>query len=267
MDKMQRPLFFALTLLGFVLAGVFMSQAAPDDEPEEDFKIERNDHKKDKKPTLRFLNENKDFLRAQLDLLRRIARDRDGEAEILSDRDLMFRDMLSDILAAQDTVAIERAKMEQWELMQSVTELGELEAQMDLMAKLLDEQQQRLALLEDDFVGRQETAIVLLIKGFPADGPAALVFGQAENGRLTVPLTEAQRASLAQGGIAQIFHEFVEPRELSWDLTFEGEGWSDRPAQTLTVTPARDRMTFVQLDLEQLEATSNLALATTTWER
>jgi len=208
-------------------------------------KVERADHDRPDKPTLRFLSENRDFLRAQLDRLRQIRVERDGEATVLSDRHLMFRGMLADILAAQDTLAAEQDVVDRRELLDRIGDLAGLEEQLDLVEGLLDEQETRLLQLERDFVGRQETALVFLVQGLPADAePTGLVLTAGDGSVVRVPLGAAQRDALRRGGVAQIYHEFVEPRDQTLTLELDGVA-----THTIPFSPARDRINFVQIDL------------------
>jgi len=83
-----------------------------------------------------------------------------------------------------------------------------------------------------------------------------------------VPLTAQQQASLAQGGIAQIYHEFVEPREHAYAVSFEGEGWAGVAPVVVAVMAARDRLTFLELDLSRLDGSQDTAgLLTSIWYR
>jgi hypothetical protein len=54
-----------------------------------------------------------------------------------------------------------------------------------------------------------------------------------------VDLSTEQRSSLEQGGIAQVFHEFVEPREHVFAVSFAGSSWIDAPPVSVTVETAR----------------------------
>jgi hypothetical protein len=254
---------------GFLMVTLHLPASVLSQGPGQEVEVERVKPANGKHPSLRFLKENRDFLRAQLDLLRQTVLEREGNVDLLSDRHLLFQEMLSAILAAQDTVATEQDRMDQWELLASVRDLADLEAQLDLMQLLLDEQQNRLVQLEADFVGRQETALVILLRGYPEeDGPAAVIFAEEGQSTLRVPLSEGDRAALRAGGVAQVFHEFVEPREHRWSITFEGDGWSERAPDPLVLEPARDRMTFVQLELGPLRPSGpEVATLTTVWEK
>jgi hypothetical protein len=176
--------------------------------------------------------------------------------------------MSAAIAAAQDTIGAESALAAQRSLLASVTELGDLEASLDLMDSLLVDQRQRLLWLEQDFLGHQETALVIVIHGWPArDVPVAISIG--EDGEVSrTPLSDEQRASLARGGIAQIYHEFVEPRTHALEVRLHGGAWDGVPASVVTLDAARDRLTFLELDLGRLDrAQASQGLITRTWYR
>jgi hypothetical protein len=255
----------SLLCLILCLTGLAGSAAAQTDaQAPAEVQVKREDPDEGKLPTLRFLRENRDFLRAQLDLLRQTVKQRDGQAQVLGERDLMFKDMLKDILAAQDTVSVERARMDQWTLLESVRQLGDLEGQLDLMESLLGDQQQRLTQLEADFVGLQQTALVILLRGTQESAPTAVLLQEDGEAPLRVALTDDDRQALAAGGIAQLFHELVEPRALSLTVSFEGTGWADQPPRQVDLEPERDRLTFLELDLD---GWSDAAGWTSTWAR
>jgi hypothetical protein len=132
------------------------------------------------------------------------------------------------------------------------------------MDSLLVDQRTRLLWLEKDFIGHQETALVIVIRGLPAhDLPTGISI--AEEGDVThVALTDADRASLAKGGIAQIYHEFVEPRTHALQVKLEGGAWDTRPASVVTLEATRDHLTFLQLDLGNSE---QAALNSRVWYR
>ena len=68
--------------------------------------------------------------------------------------------------------------------------------------------------------GQQQTALVLLLKGHPAEGaPAALTIAFEDSTVLDITLTPEQRSALANGGIAELHHGFIEPREQVMELS------------------------------------------------
>lgn len=233
--------------------------------------VKRARPKGPKHPSLQFLKDHRVFIRARLDLLRtQTTRVRTDDAELLDERFLLLRELAAAIAAARDTVSAEHALTAERELLASVTQLGELEDQLSLMEKLLAEQRRRLLMLEEDFLGHQETALVILLKGLSDKSrvPDEVVLTQ-DNDVVRVGLTPVQRQSLLQGGIAQIYHEFVEPREHVFVVSFTGsDGWAEAEPVAVTVAAARDRLTFLELDLSHLDRDREASgLLTTVWYR
>ena len=237
----------------------------PTDSVIETLEVKREEIKAPEHESLRFLKDHRVFVRAQLDRLRtQVTREHTAGAEILDARYLKLQEMSAAIAAAQDTIGGQQARAAQQSLLHSVTDLGKLEASIDQMDSLLAGEAKRLLWLEKDFLGHQETALVIVIRGLPAhDLPAGLSISEA--GDIThVALSDSDRLSLAQGGIAQIYHEFVEPRTHALQVKLEGGVWDTRPASVITLEAQRDRLTFLELDLSRPEQAS---LNTRVWYR
>ena len=220
-------------------------------------------------PSLRFLKDNRVFLRAQLDHLRlEIHLDRDGAASTLDPRYLTLQEMAAAIAAARDTVAGTGEDLDRRRLLTSVAQVADLEMQLELMDSLLSDQRQRLGWLEKDFLGRQETALVVLVRGHAGGrAPAGLVLRE-ENETLHVDLSPEQRASLERGGIVQIDHRLVEPRDHTLTVAFTGEEWEGNEVAALEVAAPRDRLTFLELDLAALDPDKPAGhLAAKVWQR
>ena len=212
--------------------------------------VERVRPKKDKMPTLRFLKENRDFIRARYDLLRQKPGGGSGEAGEIDPRFLAYQEMLRNLFAARDSVGAAGDSLARQQLLASITQLGRLEDQLDLMDRLLAEQRTRLGVLQDDFTGRQRTALVVVLSGYPAAAGVDRVSIKLEDGdTLSVPLTDAHRASLRKGGVVQVFHGFVEPRSQVIEVAIAGDRWPAGDTGFVTLDPARDRLTLLRLDL------------------
>jgi len=271
-------LFFVLTAWAAASAWTSVGAAggeppaaaeAPADSVVETLEVERDDTQDPKHPSLRFLKDHRVFVRAQLDKLRlRVTRERTGDAALIDERFLHLQEMSEAIAAARDTIGSEQALAAQRSLFASVTELGTLEASLDLMDSLLVDQRDRLLWLERDFLGHQETALVIVIRGVPhGDVPQQIVIREDQD-VTRVELTPAQCASLAQGGIAQIYHEFVEPRAHAIQVRLEGGAWNTSPASVVALETARDRLTFLELDLSRLDREQAAqGLVTRVWYR
>ena len=235
----------------------------------ETLEVERDETKAPKQPSLRFLKDHRVFVRSQLDKLStRVTREHTSNAALIDERFLHLQEMSEAIAAARDTIGAEQALASERALFASVGQLATLEASLNLMDSLLTDQRNRLLWLERDFLGHQETSLVIVIRGVP-DGnvPERIVISE-ELDITRVELTAEQCASLAQGGIAQIYHEFVEPRAHSIEVRLEGNAWSASPASVVTLDAARDRLTFLELDLSRLDREqANQGLVTRVWYR
>ena len=225
--------------------------------------VERVKPQKEKYATLRFLKENRDFIRARYDLVREKSRSEVGAGGEIDPRFLAYRRMLADILAAQDSVSgAEEARARQ-QLLASVQDLGRVEAQLDQMDRLLAGQQARLATIERDFTGRQRTELAIVLSAQPgAPRVTQVTLGLDDRGTLSIPLTAEQSDALERRGIVQLFHGRIEPREQLIEVGLDAaaaapaSGW-------ITIDPARDRLTFLRLDIPA--ATAAGTLRATTW--
>ncbi|NOT32931.1 MAG: hypothetical protein HOP12_02040 [Candidatus Eisenbacteria bacterium] len=228
--------------------------------------VDRIKPQKLKLPMLRFLKENRDFIRAQFDLLRQKPLEGEGLAADVDPRFLEWGQMLARILADRDSVSLADNERQRRELFASITELGQLEGQLDQMERLLAEQRGRLQRLQDDFTGDQRTALVVVLSGYPQGIPVSGVTVTLEDGaRLTVPLTESQRTSLQQGGVVQVFHGFVEPREQVIQIALGAEA-VDGSIGYVSLEPVRDRLTFLRLDLSTVRPDQGApSIEATTW--
>jgi hypothetical protein len=225
--------------------------------------VERLEHKEPKHVTVQLLIENRDFFRGRLDdLLMATRLHRSGEAQEIDPRFLRYRDMLAAILAAKDSAQASEEWIRRRELLESVGALVELETEMDEMETLLGDQRDRLVWLEEDFVGRQETSLVLLLSGVPAIGSPHTVILRDDTGEtIRVTLSDRDREALAAGGTTELLHEFVEPRFHAYELSFEGPGWSAASPFEIAVEPERDRLTFLELDVAGANASGAAPIA------
>jgi hypothetical protein len=236
----------------------------------ETVEVERKELKGPKHPSLQFLKDHHVFIRARLEELRtKTTTVRSGDAEMLDERFLRLKAMSEAIAAARDTVSSQHLATGARDTLSSVAQLAELEAQLDVIEQILADQRRRLLFLEEDFLGHQETALVILVKGLSGKPhvPESIVLTD-QNDVVHVDLTPVQRASLQQGGIAQVYHQFVEPREHLLEVGFTGGRWSESPPVAVKVEAARDRITFLELDLSSIDASAGqFGLATTVWHR
>ena len=242
---------------------------AGDEDTRETTEVRRADHEERKHDSLRFLRSNRAFLRAQFDQLRLLTGyERDGEADLIDERLLGIDAMSGEVAAARDTVAGELHYAATRGPLMSIEELADLEARLDHFDQLLVDQQGRLLTLEQDFLGAQKTALVVVVRGVPESGaPSALLLTEGDT-TVRIALDAAQADALARGGVAQVFHEFVEPRAHEIALRLEGHGWDEAGAALVGFDAPRDQLTFLELDLSTLDlADPASAPRTQVWQR
>jgi hypothetical protein len=180
----------------------------------------------------------------------------------------MLQELLAQGRAHADSAALAAADDRTRRLLESVAELAALEDEMNRMEEMLGVQRERLGRLEEDFAGRQETALIVLLAGVPnAAAPEEIRFREEGGDTYRVAISATEREALAQGGLAQLFHAFVEPRELRFLVSLEGDGLASTPERHVVVTPERDRLTFLELDLAAAGAGSEGMIPTRVWVR
>ncbi|MBE0566766.1 MAG: hypothetical protein IH621_12445 [Krumholzibacteria bacterium] len=220
--RAPRPLValaMALAVAVTAARGSAPAAAGTDGRSVTSYEVKRQETRAPELPSLRFLRANRAFLRSRLDrLLLQTTHTRDGRAAAVGG------------------------------LLASVTGLADLEAELDLMQALLDEQGARLGWLEADYLGRQETALVLLVRAGRGDGPPAGMVVTDDDRRLRVGFSAEQRSALAQGGVVQVLHELVEPRRHELAVVFLDAQGDTLEAQLVPVDAARDRLTFVEVE-------------------
>jgi hypothetical protein len=217
--------------------------------------VERVKPRKESHPTLQFLKANRDFIRGRFDLLREKTRTRKTDGSTIDPRFLAYQDMLAAIHAAKDTMVVATGRQQRLELLASITELGDLDARLDLMERLLEEQRGRLGVIEDHFAGDQQTALMVVVTGHPAE---AVLTGVGitldDRAAQSVSLLPDQTNSLRRGGSVEVFHGFVEPREQVVKISVSGNRWPTGVAGYATLQPTRDRITLLRLDLSAMDA-------------
>lgn len=214
-----------------------------------DVEISRIRPKREKHETLRFLKDNKDFIRARIDLLREKAMaGRTGAAD-LDPRFLAYESMLAAIQAGRDSAESSEDARKRRELYASVRDLGTLEDQLDQMERLLAAQRTRLGVIEQDFTGLQGTAWIVVLSGRTPAPIDAVVITMEDGRSRTVELSQEQRDLLERGGALEVAHARIEPREQVITVRIIGRGWAADTDGFLTLDPERDRLTFLRLDL------------------
>lgn len=244
----------AVTVLA---AGATLLSAPPVARAQEvtEVKVERLKPKKEEHPTLQFLKENRDFIRARFDLLREKTHARQRDAADIDPRFLAYQKMLAEIHTARESVVVANSQQQRPELFASITQLGAVESRLDVMEHLLADQRARLGVLQADFTGDQQTALVVVVTGQPTDaGLAGIGIALDDREPLSVALSPEQRAALERGGAVEVFHGFVEPREQVIKISVAGDRWTTSEAGYATLDPTRDRITLLRLDLSGMDA-------------
>lgn len=253
-----------LTACCVLPSGAFAGEPDASTEPRVDIDREKPD---DERPrTLRFLRENQGFLRAQLDQLRTKITWTHGDARALSDHQRWLQGLGRDRMAAVDSLDVEQQRLARRTLLERIEQLGAIEEQLDRIETLLLAQDTRLDGIESDYVRRQETAVALLATGLPLADAQAIRVDTVDGGAHRVALDEATRAALRSGAVAELLHDFFEPRSTTLILSVEADDGSIREVGRVRVDPARDRLTFVQVDLTTQPNESG-ELARVVWER
>lgn len=261
-------------VLAAVALGLFATGAAPRAAAADDTRVEVRRLRPDEPdhPQLVFLKENRVFLRAELDRLRQLDRTtHEGDAALLDARLLRLRELAAAVAAARDTVGDTARQVVARTRLETVQAVTDLEAELALMESLLAAQNQRLAWLEADYLEQQHTALVIVVGGFggrAAPDSLLLTDGQ-ESWR--VGFTAEQRLALEQGGMAQVYHAYVEPRWHEFTLALTGGDWSPgAPATsaTISVDTPRDRLTFLEVDLGGVDPRAGTgAPSVVAWQR
>jgi hypothetical protein len=233
------------------------------------WKVERAEHEEPKLPMLRLLVENRDFFRARLDALLLVADRRALDGSDLDPRFLRWREMLAEIRAARDSSAVAEGRIATHELLESVAGIEEIEREMDSMESLLAAQHARLTGLEEDFIGQQRTALVVVLSGMPRGGaPRTVVLEDPDGATYRIGLAEDARASLARGAAAELMHELVEPRSHRFLVSLAGDGWVSAQPVEIAIEPLRDHLTFLEIDASDYDpAAPGAVLPASTWTR
>lgn len=255
------PLAAAALLFAAPLARA-QAPAAGSPVPRTAVRVQRVKPEHAKLATLRFLTANRDYLRAELDRLRVGPARQKGDAVALDPRFLRYADMVAAAGQAGEAAARADSALAGRGLFASVTDLGQLENELDLLDHALAAQRDRLAVLQADFAGEQRTALAVVLSGWPESGaPPSLTFSLEDGSQESVTLTSGQMDALRAGGAVQVLHRLVEPREQAFAVAFgagAAPGW-------LELEPARDRLNLLQLDLSRLSGGDAASLAATTW--
>lgn len=254
----------SLAMLMLMLVNVRPAHAQPVVVTE--LEISRVRPKREKHETLRFLKENRDFIRARIDLLREKPAGSRAEGGGIDPRFLTYADMLAAIHAGRDSALASEDARRRRELYGSVRDLAELEDELDRMERLLTAQRGRLATLERDFTGLQRTEWMVVLSGRASSPIDAVVITMDDGRSHTAAVTQEQRDLLERGGALEIAHARLEPREQVISVRIIGRGWAADTDAFVTLSPERDRLTLLRLDLTSAVPEEGAAsLEATTW--
>jgi hypothetical protein len=260
---MRRVLVLLAAALVWTAAACLIPAAARASTPETTVKVERAAPPRKGLPTVQFLQENRDFFRRQVDVLKVTPVYGSAPAVALDPRALAHGEALSEAMAGLDTLS---QASEGRALLDGVDRLVRLESELDDLERLLVEQNGRLSVMESDFLHDQGTAMVVVLRGV-SDGalPDSVRVIDAFGDRHVWIMTAAEREALHGGGVVQVTHALLEPRDQTWSLALCGGGWDATPAY-LSIDPARDALTYLEFDLTRTRPDEGAAgLHPVTW--
>lgn len=268
--RFTTPVLWALVVcvLGSAWASRSPARAgAPDPPRAMPVKVERVRPEREKLSTLRFFRANRDFIRARYDELIAKPVGRRSAPDEIDPRFLNYADLLNQVDAAHDTAGRAEDERSRRHLLESIASLGSLESELDRIERQLAAQRTRLALLEDDFTGRQRTTLLVVVQGFPTAASIDEIGITIDDGEtLRVPLTGQQQESLRTGGLLEIFHGAVEPRDQVIEVALFGSAWPAGNSGYMTLDPLRDQLTFLKLDLSAVQpAQGGASVQASTW--
>jgi hypothetical protein len=240
-----------LLLLGAGALNVPDSFAQEWEARRERIEIQRVKPEQPQKPTLRFLHENLEFLRARLDPLREV---REIETQRMGELDpaLLRYLALGRSLAAdeQRRAQLEANGADREALLESVRAIAAFEQELDRISALLDSAAVRVGILEEDFLQRQETVLLCLVRGGNSGLPDQITL-RSEDGRSANLVIDASDARVLQnGGMVQIWHDFLEPRKQTLQLSL-GSSTRGTDIGYMQLDPGRDRLNVLEIDLSQ----------------
>jgi hypothetical protein len=94
------------------------------------------------------------------------------------------------------------------------------------------------------------TSLAVVLSGVPAgDMPGAITLMFDSGDTLTVPLAPETSESLRHGGVLELCHRLIEPREQTLAIALEGGRWDGSAPGYVALDPPRDQLSFLKLDL------------------
>lgn len=255
-----------LTLLALVLGlGLTPGGTAPRAEEraagsapaEVPVRVERVKPLGDRLPMLRFLRDNRDFLRGRSDALRARPGAGTGAAAALDPRLVDYPALREAARAEQERTTAAADSLQRLSLLARFQELLDLEAEMGRLEARFAGAGERMTRLERDFGGTPTTALVLLVRGLPETAVDSVIVTNEFGERRALALTGETALGLRNGGLARLLHEFVEPRSQWLEVRLSGAAWHDHASAYVVFEPLRDRATVIELDLRPAAPTPN----------
>ena len=225
-------------------------------------KIEREKPEQTKRPSLVFLRENLEFLRTQMDGVYWNPEVAAKDGKGIDPRWLDYLEMGQAFDEGDAALEAEDAALNRGRLLASVGELVGVEERLGELSSLLEEHEARLARLHADYVDDHVTSLVLLARGYPDWNLDGLRLRWEDGRESVLTLDDSLEQILRSGGVVEIEHEFIEPRAQWLELAIPAS--TDHPALSVyfQVEPERDRLHFVQLNLESFD----LGRPTSEWQ-
>ena len=139
-------------------------------------------------------------------------------------------------------------------LLATVREMLALEDQLDRMGESIQAEESASGALAADYSREPTTALMILLGGLP-DAPFDSLVVEDETGQRwrCAPGPDA-RLGLSRGGLARVAYDYVEPRAQTWTVRLYGAAWAERGADYVSLAPARDQITALELDLSALKS-------------
>jgi hypothetical protein len=218
-------------------------------------------------PALSFLTTHRDFFRTQLELLRRIAKARDG-AEWLDPRAVRYHELLVEIERDRAAHRAPRARFDGDSLLAHVSELVRLECEIAAAESALARQEGRLAELARNAREDQRTAILVTF-GCDAGAAAPRAVELLEGGdvRARIRFDDVERDALVRGGAAELSRHLAEPREHVLIIRALDDSGAEVATTELRLTPEPDRMTVVEVAAAPSAGESAAFLVARAWTR
>lgn len=203
--------------------------------------LERARPEPDEVKTLRFLRENRAFLRGRLDAVRTAWDSAIGAPTSIDARWIRHR---AELDAARAALASSHRAAAEDSLNDGLRALAELESALEALERTAREQSERLTELRSELDESRPPSLVLLFSG--ASPSSEIAWTPEISPARWIQLDAQTKEALSRGGIVEAWNGYVEPRRQSFELASDGAvGYL-----TLAVEPASSH--YVLVDLSSL---------------